>query len=384
MKSYIVVSSFGSYNEEFVNELLKINIKVWNIKNKGGIIYFNISPYFYKKIARTAFDFGVRTRVESRHGAYFKLRGYKKRHGVFLGAVSFMGIIVLLSNFIWDVKVKGNENISAAQIIEIMENCGIKNGVNIKGYDKERAEIAIIIELDGLSTVNIERRGSRLHVNVSERLEVISPEIPITTPCNVVADRSGRIVETEVYRGRLVIEKDSGVNRGDIIVSGVVEDGAGNIILSHARAVIIAECEDNTEFFVPFVSTERKNNGKIEENNFIIFLGRSFPLFMFGGDSQDTFYTEETRAPRILGFPLPYRLKTEIYSHYDIVEVKIGQAEARERLKKQIETYMENFYEDGEIVSFDEKYITKEDGIAAEVKIIYRKNIATQRIIGVP
>jgi len=384
MKSYIVVSAFGSYNEEFMNDLFRKNIKVWNVKNKDGIIYFNMSPYLYKKAARSALNSGVRTRVESRHGAYFKLRKYKKRYGIFFGAASFLGIIVLLSNFVWDIKVSGNENLSAPQIIEIMEKYGISNGVGTKSYDAEKAEIALTLELGSLAWVNIERQGSRIYVNLSERLEAAPPEIPVTTPCNVVADRSGQIVKAEVYRGRLLVEVGSGVDRGDVIVTGVVDDGAGNIILSHASARIIAECEESAEFFVPFTSLERKNNGKTSENNFIVFLGHSFPLFMLDNSPENAVYSEETRAPKLFGFPLPYRLKTEIYSHYDMVEVTITQSQALERLNKQIEMYRANFYGDSEIVLFEEKFITREDGIAAEVWVVYRTDIAQQRMIGVP
>jgi similar to stage IV sporulation protein len=384
MKNYIVVSAFGSYKSEFMNELMKRNIKIWEIENKDGIIYFNTSPYFYKKIARIALDSGVRTRVEERHGAYFRLRRYKKRYGIIFGAASFLGIIVLMSNFIWDIKVHGNDSVSAAQIMEVMEKHGITSGVGIHGYDSEKAELALTLELDRLAWVNIERQGSRIHVNVSERLETEASKIPITTPCNVVAEKAGVIVKTEVYRGRLLVEIGSGVNRGDVIVSGVVEDGGGNVILSHASAKIIAECEADTEFFVPFISFEKKQNGKRIENNAILFLGHSFPLFMSNNTPENAVYSAQTRAPTFLGLRLPYRLKTEIYAHYDYVEVTIGQAEALERLKKQIELYRLNFYGDSEIVTFNEKYLICEDGIKAEVHVVYRTDIAQQRIIGVP
>jgi similar to stage IV sporulation protein len=382
--NYIVVSVFGSYNNEFVNELVKNNIKVYDIKNRNGVIYLNTSPYFYKKIARIARGCGVRTRVEERHGAYFKLRRYKKRYGIVFGAISYLGIIVLMSNFVWDITVHGNSDVSAPQIMEVMEKHGIQAGVGIHAYDPEKAELALVLELDRLAWVNIERHGSRIHVNVSERLENEENMIPVTTPCNVVAVKTGVIVGTEVYRGRLLVEPGSGVSRGDVIVSGVVEDGAGNVLLSHASAKIIAECEEITEFFVPFTSLERKNNGKKSENNFIVFLGYGFPLFIIDSKPEHAVFSEEMRAPTFFGLRLPLRLKTEIYAHYDYVEVTIGQARALEKLKKQIELYRQNFYGDSEIITFEEKYFMQEDGILAEVRVVYRTDIAQQRIIGIP
>jgi len=386
MKSYITVSLVGSYIEEFMNKLMKENIMVWNVINKDGVIFFDLSPHYYKKTAEIALSHGMRTKVEYRRGSYFIVRRYKKRYGVFFGAVAFLGIIVLFSNFIWDVRVSGNQAVSNAQITEILEKHGIRSGVLISDFSsaKEKAELAIVLELDRLAWVNVERVGSRVNIKVSERLEAEADEIPITSPCNIVAGKSGQIVETEVYRGTLLIEKGSGINQGDIIVSGVVEDGTGNIILSHASAKIIAECEEEVEFVMPFTTLERKKTGKVTKKPFILFLGNTLPLFIKESTPENAVYSMETRAPTFLGFRLPYRLKTGIYTHYDIVEVQIGQNEAHRKLRKQIDTYRENFYSDSEIVSFDETFTLREDGIEAKVRIVYRTDIAKKKVIGVP
>ena len=383
-KSYVTVSVFGVRAEEFISELFKKNISLWNIENKDDVIFFNIIPRHYKKTARLAAAYGLRTKLEGRQGVYFKLRPYRKRYGVIFGTAAFFGIITLLSNFIWDVQVNGNHEISALQIKEVIEKHGIRNGARINDYDEEKAELATLLELDKLAWVSIERSGSRINIKVSERLEAAAPDIEITIPCNVVAGESGVIVATEVYRGTLLIEKGSGVNRGDVIVSGVVEDGACNVILNHASAKITAECIDEAEFFMPFISTEKRHNGKKTENNFMVFLGKEIPLFIFDSSHENSTYSQETRAPHFLGFKLPYRLKTGIYSHFDYVDVEISQTEAIDRLKRQIENYKQNFHTDGEIVAFDEAYSLREDGIEVKITITYRTDIAVKREIGVP
>lgn len=383
MKSYVTVSVFGVRAQEYLNELFKI-MSVKNIKNKDDVIYFEIRPHKYKSAATLASRFGLRTRVEDRRGLYFKLRPYRKRYGIIFGCAAFFGVITLLSNFIWDIRVSGNTAVSSAQIKEVLEKHGISSGVLINSYDDEKAELAAVLELDKLAWVSIERTGSRINVKVSERLEAKEPEISIKTPCNITAGKSGVIVETEVYRGALLIEKGSGVHRGDVIVSGIVEDGAGNIILSHASAKIIAECVDEAQFFMPFNTIERKHNGKVSKNNFMVFLGHEFPLFLIDAEREKSTYREETRAPRFLGFRLPIRLKTGFYSHYDLIEVQIGQAKAISRLKSQIENYRRNFHSDSEIISFDETFSLREDGVEANVKIVYRTDIAVKREIGIP
>jgi hypothetical protein len=176
----------------------------------------------------------------------------------------------------------------------------------------------------------------------------------------------------------------SGVNRGDVIVSGLVVDGAGNVIFSHADAKIIAECVEEAEFFEPFVTHERVRNGKVTKNDFIVFLGKSFPLFINDAAHEQAAYHEETRAPRFLGLRLPWRQKTAVYTHYDVVEVERSRVQTLELLQKQIEQYRENFFADEEIILWDEEYFPGDDGISVKVRIIYRTDIAQKKIIGTP
>lgn len=381
MKSYVQVSVFGVYTEAFINTLLKKGIKVENIINKDGIIFFNCSPRKYPAAAKTARSYGLKTRILERSGIYFKLRKYKKRYGAVLGAFCFAFIIVFMNNFIWDIRVTGNETLTAEQITEQLEKEGIHIGTQIKSYSAPAAELSLKLALDRLAWVNIERVGSRLLVKVSERLEDNLPNIPVSEPCNVIATKTGRIVETEIYRGKLLLEKGSGVNKGDIIVSGIVEDGAENILLSHADAKIVAECEDEAEFFIPFTEAEKKKNGNIDRNNYLVFLGNLFPLFIGSANNENMYYSEETRNPTFFGLPLPFNIKTCIYVYYDIVEVTYNSEETLEKLNKQIELYKSNFFGKDEIITFDVEYIAEETGITAKTKAVYRTNIAYKKEI---
>lgn len=381
LNSYVQISIFGTYTETFINSLLKRGIKIKNVINKDGTVYFESSPRRYPMISKTARGYGLKTKVIKREGVYFLLRKYRKRYGAVIGAFGFAFIIVFMNSFIWDIKVTGNESVTTAQIIEQLDKEGIGIGTQIKSYSAPAAELSLKLALERLAWANIERVGSRLTVKVSERLEENASAIPISEPCNVVASKTGRIIETEIYRGNLLLEKGSGVNKGDIIVSGTVKDGAGNILLHHADAKIIAECEEEASFYFPFNSLEKKKNGNVKKKNYLLFLGNLFPLFIRNADSNNMYYIEESKNLSFLGMPLPFKMKTCIYEYYDEVEVSYSREDALGKLNNQIELYKTNFFNEDEIVLFDIEYYTDEKGITAKTKAVYKTNIAVKKEI---
>lgn len=379
IKSYVRVSVFGSYVEVFIDFLRQKSIRIWDTENLDGIIYFKCKPNSYPAIVRFARSYGLRTKPVNRHGAYFKLVKYKKRYGIVLGVINFFLIITVMSNFVWDIRVIGNETITEQQITEQINLNGISSGTYIKGYNPAAIELSLKLELDRLAWINIERSGSRVNVKVSESLLPKKAEIPVSEPCNVIASHTGRIISTEVYRGKLLLEKGSGVGKGDIIVSGIVEDGGGNNLLQHADAKIIAECEESAEIFAPFTVREKKNNGKTLKKDYFIFLGNTYPLFLNNADLENVRYSEELRKPTFFGLSLPFKIKTGIYNYYDEIDITYSSDETMERLKKQVDIYKQNFFREGEIISFNTEFLINESGINAKVKVVYQTDIALKK-----
>ena len=47
-------------------------------------------------------------------------------YGLIFGGLAFFGLTTLLSQFVWDVDIQGNQIISDLQIIQVLEENGIK------------------------------------------------------------------------------------------------------------------------------------------------------------------------------------------------------------------------------------------------------------------
>ncbi|MDE8718873.1 sporulation protein YqfD, partial [[Eubacterium] siraeum] len=79
--------------------------------------------------------------------------------------------------------------------------------------------------------------------------------IPIETPCNVISDFDGQLIYTEIYKGKLQTTVWSGIVKGQLIISGTVNDNGGHIVYVHADGLLKAQCEQTVEFFLPFEQT---------------------------------------------------------------------------------------------------------------------------------
>ncbi|MCL2037144.1 MAG: sporulation protein YqfD [Oscillospiraceae bacterium] len=380
--SYVEFTAFGAYCNEFIDELVNSGFGVSEITSSNGIFVVRTAPRNYPAIARKAKKFRVKTRVIKRSGIYFRLRRYFGRVGILLGAFAFFGVIVLLSNFIWDVRVVGlpqDSQIGQHRILEQLSDSGIRPGVGIRSFNANQAELELMLAIEDVAWVSIERKGSRIIVKVSERAGEDTLTIPSSVPCNVMVQRSGQLVKAEVYRGELLYEIGSGVNEGDVVVSGVISNGAGGLSHVHADAVLIVESVEAVDFYQPYTSLHRAKNGHSLSNNSIIFLG-----LRFGGEleinryADHVEYSESVIVPRFSGFPLPFRRLKQDYVFYDRVEVTDLPTEALDKLNRQIEVYELNFLKDAQIIEKQAEYFPDDNGIGVLVRYVFQEDVAVK------
>jgi similar to stage IV sporulation protein len=327
-------------------------------------------------IARKAKEFRAKTKVVSRKGVYFLLRRYRKRIGIPVGLIAFFGIIVLMSNFVWSIRITGNHQIGRWQIIEQLSSSGIKPGVHIESFNANHAELEMSLALEELAWVSIERTGSRINVKISERVDDNdSGLIAVNVPCNVIANRSGQLIRAEVYRGELLYEIGSGVNAGDVVVGGIV---GGSPV--HADALLLIEAVEIVDFYQPYTVFHRAKNGRSVSNRSVVFLG-----LRFGGEiginphSDHVQYYETLTAPNLFGFPLPVRILNQDYIFYDRVEVTDPPVTGLEKLNKQIQMYELNFLKEAQIIEKQVEYFPDDKGIGGLVRYVFHIDAAQKQ-----
>ncbi len=369
---WVEFSGIGGFQENFVSELLKKEIRLRRLHIENGIIHGIISPLDYREAAAASRKHGVRIRAGKRQGLYFSALKYSKRIGLYAGFMAFVLIISVAKATVADIHISGNA--PEAQIIRILEECGITRGVPTHGLDFSLAERRIMLEVDNIAWVDVSNSGNRVSVEVQEAVPV--PEmLNDTAPCNIVASRDAVIISATVRKGTLISDVGSGVQRGGLIVSGTIADGGGKLLYRHASADIIGEFTETREFFVPYSETLKLPNGEQTEFKYLVFEDDIYPLFWGEAYAEDSLYSEYTTIPKLLqGTPLS--IKTGVFTKYNSVDITRSDDDCLNELKKQKSTFEENFFSEYEIVSAIEKCFPQEDGIRLEVDYTLRGSVA--------
>ncbi|MCH5196941.1 MAG: sporulation protein YqfD [Oscillospiraceae bacterium] len=369
-------SGIGGFQENLVSDLLESGIPVRKLRFSGAEISGEVSPFDYYKTASLARKNGVKIRAGKRRGLYFTLYRYRTRSGLYAGLLAFILIISIMQTRVLDISYDGEA--IPLEINPILEECGIKIGTSISDIDFSRAEQRIMLEVPGCAWADVSCEGFRLKVEVHKGIDV--PEIEGTEPRNIVASRSAVIVSQTVRKGGSMVTVGSGVNAGDLLVSGVVHDGGDNIMFIHSDAEIIGEFTETQEFFVPYRETVQRAEGEQKRFDYLIFGDDEYPLFFGSESAENSLYSEETRL--ILNGNV--KIRTAIYTAYVEREIERSPEACVSELKKQMSLFVENFYSDFEIVTSNERYYPEEDGIRVLVDYTLRGDIAKPVDIEMP
>ena len=374
---YVKFSLIGTECEEFLSYSLNEGLKIYDIENDEGIIYAKTYPSQYFLLARIIKDFNVRMRITEKRGFWFRAYRYRNRYGIIAGLLAYGLVLLLCSGIVWDITITGNERISDESMLEFLAENGIYPGASRKDLNTTITELSALLSFEDLAWISIENEGSRVNVKLSERIANAENGLSVSTPCNIVAFHGGVIIEAEVYRGTMLYEIGSGVAEGDIIVSGIVNDGAGNISVNHADAKIIAEYEEEVSFYQQFNTVEKVKTGEKSYSEYFKLFGFTFPQKNEQYTDGYT-YTSDNYEVRLFGIKMPWTRVVVEGTKTESVEVTRTVSDVKRLLERELEMYELNFLKDVDIVDRDIEYERDENGIKLVCKFTLRGNIASQ------
>lgn len=365
-------SGLGGFQEKMLSELLEADVQVHRIRFSDGRISGEVSPFDYYKTAKAARKNGVKLRAMKRSGLYFTLLKYRARTGLYAGCLVFAAVIAIGQTNVRDISITGD--VRKAQVMDILGECGITIGAPTDGLNISRAEHKLMLEVDNCAWADVSCVGFRVNVTIKKGVE--KPEIEDNTPRNIVAVRPAQIVRQIVRNGASVVENGSGVNTGDLLVSGTVPDGGEHILLVRSDAEIIGEWRETQEFFVPFNETINVAEGERKVFKYLILGDDEYPLFFGRAFAENSLYSEETSHVRLFGQNTPMLLRTAAYTAYTEKSITRSPEAATSELKKQKENFERNFYSGYEIIDVTEKFFPAEDGIRLVLEYTLQGNIA--------
>ena len=235
---YVNIKIEGFYIERFINICKSKGILLWNMKReKSSILYANISINDFKILKNISKTSSCNIKLTKKMGLPFIFNKYKKRKIFFILLIFVLIVLLISSNYIWNIEIIGDNRIDKNEIIEELKNNGLSIGVAKSKLDTKSVINDIRMKREDIAWIGIDIKGTNAIVEIVESEK--KPDIVKTDEyCNIISEKSGIITRINVSNGTAKVKVGDIVKEGDILVEGKLEGKYTEPIYVHAAADI--------------------------------------------------------------------------------------------------------------------------------------------------
>lgn len=348
-------------------------------KNEGDTFSFLLYAPHYKEYVRLRGKRRYRNERRKHLGFLSFAERYQKRKGLAVGFLLAISLLFLSSLFVWDITVEGADRIPEKRIMDALAERGLQLGTFIPSFDTEIIEQMLVLDIDGLSFVSIQRKGTVVRVEVRERekeTEILDTE----SPSNMIAAADGQIEALRVTGGYATVTLGETVKKGDLLVSGIIDSAALGYRLVRARGEVLARTTLTYQVEIPYETTEKVYTGKFFSQKSIKFFSKTIKLFRKDSicvSSCDKIESEK----RIYLFgliKLPIFVTETEYAEYELVPKTLTHKEALQEAYRQIRLLYEDTLSDADILGRYTTLSEDENAIRLKQQIECVVNIAQE------
>lgn len=308
IKGYVHFTAEGGFPERFINLCAAKNIHIWHLEPDIKRLSGCVSTKSFFRLRAVARKSGVRLYIKSKCGLPFFVKRHKSRAILFVGIFFYIFTVALMNSFIWFIDVEGTDTVSHTQIINTLEGYGLKTGAYAKGIDTELINREGVNRFEGrLMWMSVNIKGSKAVIEVRDYIDE-HEDTTYKDPCNIVADFDGTVLSAEVFNGDRVIRAGNAVKKGDLLISGVVENTDSSASYLEARGRITA-----------LHSVSKEKSYKLDESSYkrLISNKKSYApqlLWLSFPDTENKFCYKEHLT--VNGTVLPFGLSTTAEKEY--------------------------------------------------------------------
>ena len=360
IRGTVTFSAHSGQVERLLSSCTRQGIQILEVGYTANGFTGKTTPAHYRKMRRLARKTRVVTRITGREGLPFLIRRYRKRVGIAAGAVLFFAFLAVSQQFIWTIRIEGNERVEDAVLYQQLEALGVKPGRLKQQIDPLIVREKLVIEIDDLSWAALNIQGTTATLLVRERTP-IPEKIDTDVPANVIAACDGQIKRLEVTDGITLVKEGDAVCKGDMIVSGVHVDRWGMTHLLRANAVVIAHVPETLEVRIPLLQEKLTPTGQVMRRRYLNIAGVRLPLFLYHR-LEGSYKLEKNCYPiRLFGIQLPFDIERETYAFYQMEEEKISQETALQAARLELERQERQMW--GESILQKDYHAAMEDGV---------------------
>lgn len=336
LRGYVIVNFYGDNIEKLLNAIAANRLSIWDMRCRKGFISAAVSVASFKKLRFIKRPYKVKLRIVKKAGLPFFIEKHKNRTGFLIGAVLFILLIKFMSSFIWIVEISGNERIKNSEVKLNCKEIGIVEGIRKSKISSklDAQELMLINENIAWASLNIE--GCRLTVNISETRDIQKNES--NKPTNIKASYDGIIKKIDVTSGNVLVKPGDAVKKGDILVSGIIEN-LNSTIFVRSSGTITAQTQRIYQSTQKYVQDVSRHAARREKRKVLTIFDINIPLFLSQINNPVNEKITVSNA-KLFGAKLPIYITEYSYYNSNTVTVNYSESELLKLLEKDIENKM--------------------------------------------
>lgn len=295
----------------------------------GGIT-FCVRLLHEKKLLELCRRYCIEACVCHRRGLPILLSKYKHRYGLLVGALCALAIIFMSQRYVWDIRISGNEHLTASEVSEILEKYGLRVGSYIPSLNTDKIENRLLMNSDELSWISVNITGNIAEVEIREKK--MPDDARSTKFANLVASKPGVVEQVQIYKGNVVVRSGEYVKQGQLLVSGIYDSERIGFRFTRASGQVIARTVSEYSVKIPLEYEEKVYTGRVNYEKNLNFFGFSFNISKKCGNHMVFYDTinivENCSFPDGVGTPL--EINTVKYLEYENKVVRRTYEEAEE------------------------------------------------------
>ena len=384
LMGYVRFSVIGGSPERFLNHCARSGINLWDIRG-GADCGACVAAGRYRELRPCARHANAKLKVGGRYGLSFATRGIRKRRGLVVGTLVFMAVLYLLSARLWSIEVKGNTTIPTGQIEEELKELGVVPGTLKSKIEPQILQQKLMLKFTQIGWLSFNTHGCTAEVQLKEKID--RPQIIAQDNqkiYNIKAAQTGQILSMEVYTGTAMVKEGDAVVKGQLLISGVVEDDEGKSTLRGASGKIIASTARTLTTEVERKRRVSGPTGQVVTRRSLNLFGVRVPLSLVEKPIGD-YKTEGIHTDlKLMNSVLPISVYAEKWSEQQTVDVTLTKEQALVEAKKQMAQKQKEELGDAKIVSMNpseqidgskllyRELVKCEENIAQESEIIIK------------
>lgn len=382
---YVKIKVEGKGVDRFLNECVRNSIEIWDVKKNGADVLIGLvfveDIHKIRKIIRNQKEWSLR--FIGRNGLPFLLKQASRNIGLVIGFIFFFIVFALLSNIVWSINISGGTPEIEHEIRKELDKIGIEKGkLLFTAPDVQQIQNHLLNQVTKANWIGVDLNGTAFEIQVVENKT--ADETGELSPRHLVATKKAIVTHIFVEQGQPQVAINDYVEKGDILVSGIIGKEDKGTEKVAALGEVMGETWYLSTVTVPLKTNFDVYTGTVKTNYKIKWGIYSTPIWGFKKPEFKVYNIDLLEKPLyFLSWKLPitfvretYREKEEIVRSYTFKEaVKKGIEAAREELRDSIN-------EEAEIKGEKVLHHSKENGkVKLELHFQVIENIAKEQPI---